>query len=200
MICIETLEDSIHLFLYEKKAKKLDVSKYMLMGRRGDGCINIYKLINNSSNISDFRNRVISDLDDDRNTDYLHLSLIMGLYFGCFNIYNYMYIKPKVRKKILESNPNREDTREFMDNHISDIIRYFKEEYNIDEDYVVKVIEEMFRVCDDDFIHRNLYNNVVVKDICMILMGRSLDKKFINCRQAIDIFLENTLKNKIKRK
>ena len=195
---LEDFENSIHLLFYKNKAKKIGISKYMLMGRRNNYGINLFKMIRNCSSDLEFRSEVISNLSDDINTDYLHLSLIMGLYFGCFNLYDYMYLNPSIRYKIINSNPNKKDTLNYFENNKEEIFNYFKDEYNIDKEYILYIINKMFEVCEEDDIHLSLYNNEIVKNIFMILMGRSLSSKDVSCRQAIDVFLKNTSKEVIK--
>ena len=76
---IENYEREFRFFLYGDKAKKLDISKYVFVGRSADSGIKLGKIIRNCSTKDNFRKKVISLLKSNVNTDYLHFSLIMGL-------------------------------------------------------------------------------------------------------------------------
>lgn len=184
--------------LYGERAVKLGVSKGMLSGRLASDGINIVKLISSSTSPEDFRRRVIESLDDDRNTDYLHFSLIMGLYFGCFNLYNYMYICPDDRKKIVGSSPSRSDTMYFIKKYWNVLCEYFSDKYGIKPDELKKIISQMLFIVDSDDVKVKFYNNDIVKDIGKILMGVSLSNEFIGCREAIEFFDESN-KNNIRK-
>ena len=195
---IEGCENDIRLFLYGKKAKKLNVSEFMLIGRSGANDIKIGKLISKSNDYDSFRDNVISELINDTNTDYLHFSLIMGLYFGCFNLYNYLYIRPNVRKKIVESNPNRKDTMNFLITHYSYILKYFYDKYGINDNTLKSIISRMLFRIDNEDDYTGLYNNYVTREIGLILMGASLTDKFTCCSDAINCFYEENEDCKLK--
>ena len=195
---IESYENDFRLFLYGKKAKQLKVSEFMLTGRSGVNDIKIGKLISTSKDNEELRNNVCNELLKETNTDYLHFSLIMGLYFGCFNLYNYLYIKPSVRKKIVESNPNRKDTMNFIILHYSSILEYFHDKYGIDDYTLKSIISRMLFCIDNEDIYTSLYNNYVTREIGLILMGVSLSDKFTSCSDAINSFYEKNEDCKLK--
>lgn len=197
---IENYEKEFRFLLYGEKAKKIDVSKYLLVGRSADSGIKIGKTIKSSSSKDEFRENVISLLKSDVNTDYLHFSLIMGLYFGCFNLYNYLYVVPGVRNKIILSNPNRHDTMNFLINNYSSIFSYFNKKYDIDDVSLRNIISKMFFITDTEDDYVLLYNNDICRDLGIILMGTSLFGEFVSCEYAIDYFDEENDNLKLKRK
>ena len=195
---IENYERDLRFFLYGEKAEKLDISKYILSGRCCDYGIKIGKVIKNSSSKDEFRNRVISLLNNKVNTDYLHFSLIMGLYFGCFNLYNYLYIKPDVRSEIIDNIPNRKDTMNFLVNNYRFMFSYFNKKYGIDDITLRSTISKMFFIADSEDAYIYLYNNDISRDLGIILMGTSLFGEFISCEHAIDYFYEKNDNYKCK--
>ena len=184
------IEDSIKMDLYGKKANKLGISNYMITGRRSDDGLNVIKMMKKCETKEEFRKKVMLSLMDERNTDYLHMSLISGLFFGCFNLYNYVNILPRVRKEIVRTNPNKEDTFSFVRNNLDKISSYFKEKYGIDEDSVVRIISSMFTVTNNKSEQTLMYNNDIVMDMNMILMGRALSNDVLSFDEAIDTFLK----------
>ena len=195
---IEDIEDDIKIFFCGKKAKKLGVSQFMLKGRTGTIDINISKIIFNCCDHVTFLNTIKDRLNENINTDYLHFSLIMGLYFGCFNLYNYLYISPDVRKKIVLSNPNRTDTINFIVSHYGYIFNYFHSKYGIDDNTLKSIISRMMFCIDNEDDYSFLYNNYVTREIGVILMGVSLSNDFTCCSDAINKFYEENDKCKLK--
>ena len=195
---VEGCEDDIKLFFCGKKAKKLKISEFMLKGRTSSQDISISKIIFKSSGFDDFVNTIKDKLCEDTNTDYLHFSLIMGLYFGYFNLYNYLYIKPNVRKKIIDSNPNRHDTMNFIIKHYSYFLDYFYKKYGISDDVLKGIISRMFFCVDNENDYELLYNNYVTRDVGLILMGNSLSNEFTSCCDAINRFYEENDNCKLK--
>ena len=186
---IEEFESSIKMFLYGKKARSLGVSPYMLYGRIASDGIDICKLIKNSNSSSELYKNVCSEIDDDKNTDYLHFSLIMGLYFGCFNLYNYLYITNGVRKRIVECKPNRRDTMNFIIRNYSKLFKYFSLVYGINDNEFKNILSKMlFLVKQDD--DNYLYNSDIVKDFGKILIANSIFDDFNDCFESIVLFDE----------
>lgn len=197
---IENYEREFRFFLYGDKAKKLDVSKYVFVGRSADSGIRLGKTIRNSASKSELRDNVITLLKSDTNTDYLHFSLIMGLYFGCFNLYNYLYIVPDVRKRIISTNPNRRNTLDFLIKNYSVLFHYFNKKYGIDDNTLRSIISKMFFIVDTEDDYISIYNNYICRDVGIILMGTSLFGEFVSCEYAIDYFCEENDNLKLKRK
>ena len=156
----------------------------MLKGRRGSEDIKIDKIIFSSPDKIAFVNKVEQELLKDTNTDYLDFSLLMGLYFEKFNLYNYVYIKPDVRKIIVNSKPDRKYT------NYSKIAEYFYSKYGIKGEVLSSIICKMLFCVDNDNDYELLYNNDVTRDLGLILMGVSLKKEFNSCFNAIDYFYE----------
>lgn len=197
---IENYEREFRFFLYGDKAKKLDISKYVFVGRSADSGIKLGKIIRNCSTKDNFRKKVISLLKSNVNTDYLHFSLIMGLYFGCFNLYNYLYIVPKVRNNIILTKPSRGKTLNFLINNYSSIFNYFNKKYGIDDNTLRRIISKMFFIVDTEDDYISIYNNYVCRDLGIILMGTSLFGEFVSCEYAIDYFYEENDNLKLKKK
>jgi len=195
---IEDYENDLKKLIYGKRANSFNISNYMLRGRTGNADIKIGKLISKSSSCSDFVYNVKNELIKETNTDYLHFSLIMGLYFGYFNLYNYLYIKPSVRKKIVESEPSRRKTMNFIVKHYSYLLKYFHNKYGIEDDLLKNIISKMLFMIDNDNDHEVLYNNYVTKDIGLILMGISLSGEFTSCEDAINVFYKENDDCKLK--
>ena len=191
----EEISDSIKLNLFGKKAGLLCVSKFLLTGRRASDGINISKLIHDSSSRDDFKDKVVCEVSRDDNTDFLHFSLIMGLYFGCFNLYNYLYVSPQVRKKIVWGNIDRNDTVNFIIKNYSSLLEYFQAVYGIDDEFLRATLSKVMLLNDEDM---SLYNSDVVRDLGKILMGRTLKGEYSNCYDAIAVFDEENKSVKAK--
>ena len=189
---IEDFENSIRWNLYGKKCKELNVSREVLFGRRYDDGIHLEKIISQSFDYDQFVNNVSHELIRSKNTDYLHFSLIMGLYFDCFHLYNFMYISPEVLKDVVPTISGGIDTMRFLKNHEYEIFSYLEEKYGISYEKYTYLINKLFDVSEYD---QSFYNSNIVRDIGMILMGNSLGKHFYSCQDAIDLFNKRNSKS-----
>ena len=186
---VEGIESSIKLALYGKNADKLNVSLSFFDVRTASDGINIGKIVNECKTKKDLYNKVCDELIKETNTDYLHFSLIMGLYFGCYNLYNYLYVSDNMRKRIVESNPNRNDTLNFLIKNYSKILKHCSSVYGVSDEELKCIITKMLFVVPSDE-DNYLYNSNVVRDIGKILIMHSLFDEIDNCTGAVLFFDE----------
>ena len=195
---IREAKDSLVVDIYGRKALSIGVSYDLLVGSNGEGGINILSMIKKSKTKEDFDKLAIDEIIKVRNTDFYHYSLLMGQYFGIYNIYSYVYVEQDSREFIMKSNPNFFKTKKFIEEHDKEIFQYINSTYSVDYDFYGEVLERIFNINYDN----SIYNNDVVKDISKILMGNDLynirnnGTGFIGCREAIDYFeKQNEIKN-----
>lgn len=188
---------------YGEKANELGVSKLMIIGRTGENGISILDMVKKSNSRKEFSLAVKMELQLYRNTDFYHYSLLMGQFFGVYNIYNYMFIAPNVRNELIISQPNVNKTVEFFNMNNVEIFSYINKKYGLGQSEYVDLVNNMFSLNND----YSVYNNAIINDIGMILMGNQLfradtnSRTFLGCRGCINYFnRKNEEKKNIVRK
>ena len=183
--------DSYTIDKYGTKARLCRVSENLITGRNTDGGIRPLDILKKSKSASEFDDFAREECAKDRNTDFYHFSLLMGQYFGVYNVYCYMYVSQDVRNRLAKAQPNPEETIAFFEEHNFELYQYIYETYGIDYNQYLGITSKM---CTIDNNYSN-YNNPVVRDIGKVLMGNSLYKsanpsnsEFIGCGDAIDYF------------
>lgn len=190
MKMIDDMVDSYVLTKYQEKANSLGVSSRMLIGRSANDGISPLMLVKSSSNRQQFEDLVDAELTINKNTDFYHFSLLMGKYFGVYNLYTYMFVVPKMREEIMRRKPNLSKTIAFFNKYNDNIFGYVEEMYGFSRDEYNEVLKNMFRRRDD----YGLYNSPIVQDIGKTLMGCSLLESenglglFIRSGEAIRYF------------
>ena len=201
MRIIDDFENEVKESVYKNKAKLCSVSTLMLRGRNSSDGISIIKLLRASKNKIQFDDLVKSELLKDRNTDFYDFSLLMGQFFGVYNLYSYEFVDKESRTKIVSSNISSEYTNMFFDKYNDKVFEYISYNHSISHDDYINLIGKMFMVVND----YSIYNNSVVKDIGKILMGNYLyamdyfDGNFenlIDCNEAINYFDNCNKKNR----
>lgn len=176
MRIIDDLENDVKELVYKNKAKLCGVSPLMLKGRIARDGISIIKLLRVSKDKMQFDDLVRSELISERNTDFHDFSLLMGQFFGIYNLYSYEFVDKSIKTKIVSSNVDRKYTNMIFDKYSDKIFEYVSINHNISHDDYINLIVKMFKIIDD----YSIYNSDVVKDIGKILIG--------NCLYAIDYF------------
>lgn len=182
------IDDIVSDFRYNKykdKFIKYRVSPIMATVINSDDGINIIKLVNRSQDYSYLKDSIIVDLLGPRENDYLIFSLLFGLYFDVFNLYNYIYVSPEVRRDIAITDPNSSYTKNIFKENDSDIFSYFKEKYGLDREDYDRLVKSLFEVNSQESI---LYNSPIIVDMGKILMGSTLQGSFSSCSELIELF------------
>lgn len=194
MRVIDEIVSDIKYKKYKDRFLKLSVSPVLATVACSDDGINIIKMVNDSYDYDYLKDSIIVDLLGPRENDYLIFSLLFGLYFDVFNLYNYMYIEPEVRREIVSKEINANLTKEFFKRYESQLLSYFEEVHGIDSETYHKMINLLFEIREFD---SQYYNNPIIVDISKILMGYTLSGKFIGCSELIELF---DRENEINRK
>ena len=178
MRVFEEMADEARIKKYGPKALELDVSYNLLCGNAMNYGIPIHKLIAKASSKEDFNRKVLGTLYDSERTDFYDFSLLMGLYFGVYNSYGYLYVAPEVKREVIEANPNREDTISFLAQYQEAICHYFQEAYDFSDLQTTSFVEKM----TDVLTGSELYHKSYVHDFGKLLMGVYLlyDKEEVN--------------------
>lgn len=178
MRVFEELADEARIKKYGLKAKEFDVSCNLLCGNAMNYGIPIHKIIAKASSKEDFNRKVRTTLYDSERIDFYDFSLLMGLYFGVYNSYGYLYVAPEVKREIIEANPNREDTISFLNQYQEAICHYFQETYDFSDLQTTTFVGKMTDILTD----RELYHKSYVHDFGKLLMGVYLlyDKEEVN--------------------
>lgn len=170
---------------YKDEFIKFRVSPVMATVSNSDDGINIIKLVRESQNYDFLKDSIIVDLLGPRENDYLIFSLLFGLYFDTFNLYNYRYINPEVRRDIAITEPNRVSTKKIIEDNDLELFLYFQEKYGIGREEYDLLIKYLFDISIHDSIY---YNNSIIVDFSKILMGFTLNGSFTTCQELIDLF------------
>lgn len=170
MRIFEEMANESRIKKYGAKAKLVDASNYLLCGNAMNYGIPIHKMMANSSSKEDFHEMVLSTLYNSERTDFYDFSLLMGLYFGVYNSYGYLYVSPDTKKEVIEANPSREDTIRFLERYQEAICQYFYEFHDFSSVETIAFIEKMGMVSTD----RELYHQPYVHEFGKLLMGVSL--------------------------
>lgn len=189
------IRENIMRLKYEKKALQLNISLELLYSKNGDQGIHISKMINRSLDKEDFNKYARWEIKKKRITDYFHHSLIMGLYFGYYNVFPYMYISQNIRNQISVIKPNKEKTIEFIRKNEKKLAKFFENKYGLDYCDFQTITKRLFSKC------QNL-NSPIISDYSKILMGNDLyvynhnNKNFIGCENCINYFDNLNIKEK----
>lgn len=190
MPIIEEIINSNRIKKYGDKCKNLDVSTLFLMGREAEDGISVRTLVKKCNSKQEFESKIRSCLLKTNREDFYHYSLIMGFYFGIFNLYCYQTINKEIRDEIIKSNINCNDTKQFLCDNYSKIYKYFFDTFGLSEEDFEKLIVRVFSL-NEDYLY---YNNPLIFELGRILIGNTLAKNrgygngFIECRDAIDYF------------
>ena len=193
MRIIDDIENNIREKLYKGKSEICLVSPLLIRGRVASDGISIPKLLKYSNKKVEFDTLVKQELTSDRKTDFYDFSLLMGQFFGVYNLYSYQYIDRDSRNKLVNSKVDKEYTKKIFDKYNDKIFDYISIVHNISYSKYSDLIDKMFRVVND----YSIYNNDVVKDIGKILIGNRLygidyfdenSECLIDCNEAIDYF------------
>lgn len=179
---------------YKDEFIKFRVSPVIAAVPNSDDGINLIKMVNDSDNYDNLKDSIIVDLLGPRENDYLIFSLLFGLYFDTFNLYNYKYINPEVRRDIAITEPNCFSTKKIIEDNDFALFLYFEEKYGIVREEYDLLIKSLFDINIGD---SSYYNSRIVEDLGKILMGFTLNGSFTTCEELIDLFdrkNENNLK------
>ena len=178
-------ENSIKSLLYGKKANMIGMSQDFLQGRtRG---INPVSLIKNSNNTKELNNNVKYVLLNNSSHDFLCFSLVMGLFCGVYNLYNYMYVPREYVDYIANSKIDSTYTKEFISNNKDKIYKYFNNKYDYDNNLCDSVLNSLFTCTNNS----KLYNEECIHDLGKMLISSYInynDKEFLDCEELIDAF------------
>lgn len=182
MKVFEEMADSKRIRKYGDRAMRLGVSIDLLEGNAMKYGLPIHKLITSNLSCEAFDRKVRTTLYGSNNTDFYDFSLLMGLYFGTYNAYGYLFISNDVKKEVIEVNPNRVDTKRFIKQYHRAIYEYFSNFYGFTNSQIDKFIGMMGEVVTDN----QLYNKPCIQDMGKILIGVSYlyDKEDIKTQQS----------------
>lgn len=170
MRIIEELFDAIQIRRYQDKARTCGVSTELLKGNHFKTMINIPELLDKSCNFSQLNENVREELMKREMTDFYDFSLLMGLNFGVYNCYNYVYLSEPIKNQLLEVEPSVYKTKMFFQNNYHSIYYYLEEQYGMDPDMYQDIVIKMFDVIPD----HSFYNHDIVNEISQILFGCQL--------------------------
>lgn len=199
MRIFEEISDNRRIKTYGEIAHKLNTSSGLLTGRRAENGIKIEKLLEEShGDFQKYQNIIREKLSEDYQLDFLDFSLLMGCFFDVYNIYCFIFVSENIRKRIAcNKNINLSNTLSLFEFNYSNIYCFFSSKYNISQDDFNKLVSNLF-IVRDDF---SLYNNDIIKDIGMMLIGNylcledyELNHGFIGVQQGIDYFMEKNSK------
>ncbi len=183
-------DDFFAVKLHGKKAINLKVSPKMLFSKTGKDNLSISYLVRKSKSNIEFRKRVEKELLFRTTSNFHDFSLLMGLYFGVFNLYGYMYIDSNLKKELLKGEPSFFKTKKFLDNYEQEIFSYLEKKYHLDFSDYKQIYQQLFTVSPDSF-----YSDAIYQDIGKIIMGNQLyhqdhpqDKRVLGCEKLISYF------------
>ena len=187
-------EISIKSLLYGKKANILGMSQDFLQGRTR-GISPVY-LIKNSRNNKELNDNVKRELLINSEHDYLCFSLVMGLFCGVYNLYNYMFIPREYVDYIAKSNIDSNYTKDFINNNKDNIYKYSQDKYGYDNTLCDNILNSLFDCTNDS----KLYSEEFIHDLGkMLIISYINDKEFNSCEELINIFDKKVSeKNKYK--
>lgn len=193
MRIFEEMADERRIKKFGYLAHKLRTSYMLLTGRRGEGGIRIEDLlIESNGNFRRYQEIIRKNLSGYYEVDFLDFSLMMGKFFGVYNMYCYKDISRDIRRRIInDSNINRNNTKELLELRCAEIYDYFCSKYQISMKDFFTIMSNLFVVSDD----YSLYNNPLVTDLFYMLIGNYLFLEdnnlcggFIGCKKSIDYF------------
>lgn len=193
MKIIEDCVDDYKLKRYGKLADGLKTSKSFLTGRRGSDGIRIEKLLEAANgDFLEYQELIKDDLNHYHKTDFLDFSLLLGKFFGVYNLYNYVYINhDNITKLNNSSKISRRETLYFLKKNCREIYDYLFEKFLISTDEFINLTSSLFEVRNDN----SLYNDELVREVAYILMGNylflenhSLDNYFLGSAFCVQYF------------
>lgn len=184
MRIVEDFLDEYKLKRYGSLAENLNTSKDFLKGRRRDDGIKIEELmVMSDGDFSLYQDLIKKELSRYYVTDFLDFSLLLGKFFGVYNLYCYLEIDYDVRKKLINSTKiSRKNTLDFIKNNCRDIYDYLFGKFAIDKEQFVSIVVALFDVSNDYCF----YNDEVVREISYILMGHYL---FLEDKNLKNVFV-----------
>lgn len=193
MGAIGELTQDVRIKLYGKRAMALRVSPDMIRLKMPNDCISVINMVKKSKSPRQFRDLANKELLMDRHTDYHDFSLLMGSYFGVYNLYRAEYVHKDVRKELLRENPSPAKTREFFEIYHDSIFSYMEQQYGFDSELYDMVLEKLFTVSYDSSIY---YYDVpefaimgkIVMGNQLYLQDHSLPYGYVGASKAIDYF------------
>lgn len=203
MKIVEDFVDDYRIKKYGELADSLLTSQDFLTGRRSSDGIKIEELlVNANGDFSKYQELVRKRLSKYYNTDFLDFSLLMGNFFGVYNLYCYDFINQDIRYRLINNeNISRQATLNFIKKNCRDIYNHLFMNFGIDEEEFIKITSSLFEVNNDN----SLYNDAVVREIAYILMGNylfleehSLKSAFIGSDWCVEYFKREN-KNGTKR-
>lgn len=169
---------------YGEHLNHLAVSNRFFYHKHPSNCIQPDELALGANSKEELRRTVCVSLYYRGKPDFYDFSLIMGLFFGTFNIYSYQNLTENMKKELVSLDLNSEITRNFLSEYSSSLIDYFQKTYDIHADFYQKEVDRMFTVADDE----SLYGNIVCNDLGKILIASYLTmSSFDNCWSKKDI-------------
>lgn len=203
MRIFEEISDERKIKRFGVLAHKLNTSYMMLTGRRAEDGIKIEELlVESNGDFNKYQEIIRKSLSGYYKVDFLDFSLLMGKFFGVYNMYCYKDINMDVRRRIInDSNINRDNTKELLETRCVEMYDYFNSKYQTSMKEFFTIISKLFVVRDD----YSLYNSPVVIDLFYILIGNylflednNLSEGFIGCSKSIDYFsfVNDKLNNK----
>lgn len=195
MRIIDDFVDDFTEKFYKDKAGICRVSLKMVRKKRGENSISICTLLRFCNDKIGFDTLVRQELDSDRKTDFYDFSLLMGQFFGVYNLYSYVYVDREIRRKIMSFNHDFHNTKNLLEKNKNKIFEYLSSKYDLTLLEYESIINKMFTIVNDF----SIYNNDIVREVGKILMGSCLyaydyfngDNSFlINCGDAVNYFDE----------
>jgi len=193
MLVFEDFNRSIKIRKYGEMARVLKTSSLLFTGRRAEDGINIIDIMVKSCNdFSRYQGLIKYAVILNSKIDFLDLSLVMGKFFGVYNLYNYEHLSIDVRNRLVsDESINSIATRVIISYNFSDIYQYVSDNFPIGKEEFFNFISSLFVVRDDN----SLYNSPVFSCLAHILMGNALFLKgnqlsngFIGSSEAILYF------------
>ncbi len=154
----------------QNKANGLGISTNMLNLKVNTYSTNFNKIVKEVNTKEQLDKILRNELITKDKSSFYTYSIIMGLYFGIYNLYCYIPLSRPLVNKILKTSPNREDTLIFFENYHNEIVNLLNSKYNLTEAETNNIVNKMFHIIEDS----SLYNNEIVSDIAKILIGSNL--------------------------
>lgn len=202
MLIFEELNKKIIYSLYASKAKILNLSPALLNG--ADDNMNL-KTIVKFSETKEILDKQIKTILINPESNFLDFSLIMGLFFGVYNQYQYEYIDFEIKSKIVKNAPNCEQIKETVEHNKNKIFEFLVKYYKIDRKTFEDTISRMF-ILEDENSEYSLYEEGFANIIGKIILGNYLylnelgiknSTYLIDCEDAIK-FIDKLNQKSIK--
>ncbi len=189
-----------------KKLKNLDISPdFYTHSSTMEDFLKIVKKCKDKKDLSYHIKRQLMSTQDSYFTDF---SFLMGLQFGVYNLYAYHYISWNVKKRLTNSDPSEEESREVIQNYGSAIAKYIEKKYHIGKEYTDRIMKDLFRIKEDN----PYFQNEIVEDIGKMMMsyymmfqGKEIKKNryivndFFETGKAILFFDQNNTEKQIRK-